>query len=98
MADIDGEEHPGQEHVRRLEDAFQLKGPNGEHDVFVMTPLGMSLRSLQEMQKDDIFQKNLVMSALDQVLLGLAFLHEANVVHTGKGLSLSPVHSQLTSE
>ncbi|KAG7151020.1 Serine/threonine-protein kinase SRPK like [Verticillium longisporum] len=82
LADINGEDHPGQEYVRRLEDAFKLKGPDGEHDVFVMTPLGMSLRSLQEMQKDDVFQKNLVMSVLDQALLGLAFLHEANVVHT----------------
>ncbi|KAG7114910.1 SRSF protein kinase 3 like [Verticillium longisporum] len=34
LADINGEDHPGQEYVRRLEDAFKLKGPDGEHDVF----------------------------------------------------------------
>ena len=46
-----------------------------------MTPLGMSLRYLQEMKQDGVFQKNLVTTAVDQVLLGLDFLHEANVVH-----------------
>lgn len=75
-------EHPGREYVRRLEDSFKLKGPNGEHDVFVMTPLGMSLRTLQEMQKDGVFREILVTKALDQVLLGLSFLHEADVIHT----------------
>ncbi|PNY27627.1 SRSF protein kinase 3, partial [Tolypocladium capitatum] len=79
-------EHPGREYVRRVEDSFKLKGPNGEHDVFVMMPLGMSLRTLQEMQKDDVLQQNLVVRALDQVLLGLNFLHEADVIHTGKCL------------
>ena len=78
-----------------MEDSFKLKGPNGEPDAFVMTPLGMSLRSLQ---KDDVFQKNLVISALDQVLLGLAFLHEANVVHAGKCLGLLPKYTHLTRE
>ena len=81
-------EHSGREHIRRLEDSFKLKSrTGGEHDVFVMTPLGMSLRSLQEMQKNGIFQQTLVVGALDQVLTGLNFLHEADVVHTGKYLS-----------
>ncbi|KND87388.1 hypothetical protein TOPH_07965 [Tolypocladium ophioglossoides CBS 100239] len=35
-------EHPGREYVRRFEDSFKLKGPSGEHGVFVMTPLAMS--------------------------------------------------------
>ncbi|KAM4054498.1 kinase [Hirsutella rhossiliensis] len=52
------------------------------HDVLVMKPLGMSLRTFQEMQKNTIFKQDLVSGALDQVLLGLNFLHEANVVHT----------------
>ncbi|KJZ71926.1 hypothetical protein HIM_08682 [Hirsutella minnesotensis 3608] len=76
------DDHPGREYVRRFQDSFKLKGPCGEHDVFVMMPLGMSLRTLQEMQKGAVFQQNLVVRALDQVLLGLNFLHEANVTHT----------------
>jgi hypothetical protein len=49
-----------------------------------MPPLGMSLRTLQEMQKDHVFQKTLVTNALDQTLFGLNYLHDADVVHTGK--------------
>lgn len=82
------EEHPGWDHVRQLENSFKLRGPNGEHDVFVMKPLGMSLRTLQEMQKGNVFQKDLVTVALSQVLLGLNFLHEAGVIHTGKHVSI----------
>jgi serine/threonine-protein kinase SRPK3 len=81
--------HSGREHIRRLEDLFKLQSRNGEHDVCVMTPLGMSLRTLQEMQENGIFQQTLVVVALDQVLTGLNFLHEADVIHTGKYL-LSP--------
>ena len=79
-------EHSGREHIRRLEDSFKLESRTGDHDVFVMTPLGMSLRTLQEVQKNGIFQQTLVVSALDQVLTGLNFLHEADVIHTGKYL------------
>lgn len=82
-------EHPGRVYIRQLEDSFKLKGPNGEHDVSVMTPLGMSLRTFQEMQKTGIFQRDLVVSALSQVLVGLHFLHEADVIHTGKYLPSS---------
>lgn len=78
------EEHPGREHVRRFEETFYLKGPHGEHLVSVMAPLGMSLRSLQEMQRTRVFQPSLVTSALDQALLGLSFLHQADVIHTGE--------------
>ncbi|KAF4505746.1 hypothetical protein G6O67_007663 [Ophiocordyceps sinensis] len=75
-------EHPGREYVRQCHDSFQLKGPHGEHQVFVMTPLGMSLRTLQDMQNDGVFQSTLVTRALDQILLGLDFLREAHVTHT----------------
>jgi serine/threonine-protein kinase SRPK3 len=83
LADVTTE-HSGREYVRQLEDSFKLKGPNGEHDVFVMTPPGMSLRTLHELQKSGVFQQTLVVRALDQVLVGLNFLHEADVIHTGK--------------
>ncbi|OCL05752.1 kinase-like protein [Glonium stellatum] len=75
-------EHAGREYIRQLKDSFTLKSHNGEHDVFVMTPLGMSLRTLREMQKNGIFQQTLVVGALNQVLTGLNFLHEADVIHT----------------
>ncbi len=76
--------HAGRQHVREVRDTFKLSGPNGEHEVFVMPPLGMSLRTLQELQQDNVFQQALVRSALDQTLLGLNYLHNADVIHTGK--------------
>ncbi|CAF3501356.1 unnamed protein product [Fusarium graminearum] len=75
-------DHAGKKHVRQFQQTFKLNGPHGEHDVFVMRPLGMSLRTLQELQKDKVFQKDLVIGALDQTLLGLDYLHDANVIHT----------------
>ena len=50
-------EHTGQQFVRQLEGSFKLDGPYGRHDVFVLTPLGMSLRTLQEMQESNVFQQ-----------------------------------------
>ncbi|KAF4465035.1 CMGC SRPK kinase [Fusarium albosuccineum] len=77
-----GLDHPGRQHVRQFQDTFKLSGPHGEHDVFVMPPLGMSLRTLQELQKDNVFQQTLVTTTLDQTLLGLNYLHDASVIHT----------------
>ncbi|KAI1063423.1 hypothetical protein LB506_012808 [Fusarium annulatum] len=47
------------EHVRKVGDTYKLSGPYGEHEVFVMPPLGMSLRTLQELQQDNVFQQAL---------------------------------------
>lgn len=76
--------HPGKKHLRELHESFILPGPHGDHEVFVMVPLGMSLRAFQGLQRGDVFQKILVTSALDQVLVGLDYLHDAEVVHTGE--------------
>ncbi|KAF5576170.1 serine threonine kinase [Fusarium pseudocircinatum] len=89
-------DHAGRQHVREVRDTFKLSGPYGEHEVFVMSPLGMGLRTLQELQKDSVFQQALVTSALDQTLLGLNYLHDADVIHTGNfkpHLSKSPADS-----
>lgn len=76
--------HAGRQHVREVRDTFKLSGPYGEHETFVMSPSGMSLKTLQELQQDNVFQQALVRSALDQTLLGLNYLHDADVIHTGK--------------
>ena len=76
-------EHSGRLHVRQLEDLFKLESKNGEHVFFVLKPLGMSMGTLQEIQKGGIFAQSVVKGALDQVLFGLNFLHEAEVIHTG---------------
>ncbi|OAA53454.1 protein kinase-like protein [Niveomyces insectorum RCEF 264] len=78
----EGNEYLGRDYVRTLHDSFRLTGPHGEHDVFVLTPLGMSVRTLQETQKSGVFPQTFVTGAIDQLLLGLVYLHEADVVHT----------------
>ncbi|KAK6211636.1 protein kinase [Colletotrichum tabaci] len=75
-------EHSGRDFIRQLNDSFVLDGPHGKHDVFVMEPLGMSLRTLQEQQQNRVFSETLVTNALDQVLRGLDYLHDSNVIHT----------------
>lgn len=76
--------HSGRKVIRQLEDSFMLKSNAGENDVFVMIPLGMSLKTLQDIQPNRTFQQILVVSALNQVLVGPNFLHETDVIHTGK--------------
>jgi serine/threonine-protein kinase SRPK3 len=53
-----------------------------------MVPLGMSLRTFQILQREKVFSLKIVRVALDQILLGLNFLHEADVVHTGTCLDI----------
>ncbi|GJD01162.1 protein kinase [Colletotrichum higginsianum] len=83
-------EHSGRDFIRQLNDSFVLDGPHGKHDVFVMEPLGMSLRTLQEQQQNRVFSETLVINALDQVLRGLDYLHDSNVIHTGRHTWPSP--------
>ncbi|TPX14840.1 uncharacterized protein E0L32_004949 [Thyridium curvatum] len=79
------EEHIGRGYIRDLKDSFDISGHHGKtHKVFIMTPLGMSLRSFQEMQKDHVFVPDLVKSALRQVLMGLNYLHASQVIHTDR--------------
>ena len=80
-------DHPGEGNTRRLTDTFKLQGPHGVHDVFVMSPMGMSLRTFQEMQPDQVFQQPLVGSGISQVVLGLGYFYEVGIVHTGIVLS-----------
>lgn len=85
LASVTGlDDHNGRHYVRTLHDSFTLTGQHGDHEVFVMTPLGMSLKTLQDMQPYRVFRKELAKNALDQVLFGLDYLHSAGVVHTGK--------------
>ncbi|KAM3460426.1 hypothetical protein NHJ6243_005921 [Beauveria neobassiana] len=69
-------------HVRQSHEAFQIDGPAGKHDVLVMTPLVMSLKTFQNMQKERVFPRELIAGALEQVFLGMNILHESDVIHT----------------
>ncbi|KAJ8128705.1 hypothetical protein O1611_g4929 [Lasiodiplodia mahajangana] len=76
-------DHPGREMIRMLEDSFKLRGPYGTHEIFVMPPLGLSLRAFQDMMPSHIFARPIVVIALQRVLAALDFLHgPANLTHT----------------
>lgn len=71
-----------------LEDSFNLQGPHGYHDVFVLPPLGISVRALQDLMPGEVFDRVFVVAALQQAIPALDFLHnDANLTHTGKAAS-----------
>ncbi|KAH8719925.1 Serine/threonine-protein kinase SRPK [Beauveria bassiana] len=72
----------GFQNVRQSHESFQIDGPAGKHDVLVMKPLGMSLRSFQDMQQTGFFPRETVAGAMGQVFLGMNLLLEADVIHT----------------
>lgn len=79
-------DHPGRGMIRKLEEYFELPGPYGTHQVFVMPPLGLSLRAFQDMMPGHIFAQPIVRITLQRVSVALDFLHgPANITHTGKG-------------
>ncbi|CEJ80100.1 hypothetical protein VHEMI00305 [[Torrubiella] hemipterigena] len=46
-----------------------------------MEPTSMSLRSLQEIQRTRVFHESVVRGGMSQLLLGLDYLHEADIIH-----------------
>ncbi|KAI1132552.1 kinase-like protein [Nemania abortiva] len=70
------------EYVRQLQESFKIKGPHGDHDVFVMTPLALSLSHFLGARRGQPFHSGFVKPALSQILNGLIYLHDVNVVHT----------------
>ena len=78
-------EHSGREQIRLLEDHFTIQGSCGPHIVFVLPPLGVSVKHLQELQPGGVYDEETAVSAIQRTVLALNFLHhEASVIHTGK--------------
>ncbi|KAF9771702.1 hypothetical protein IL306_010647, partial [Fusarium sp. DS 682] len=77
-------EHPGRRQIRMLDDHFAIQGPHGAHVVFVLPPLGVSVKLLQGPQPGGVYDEETTVSAVQQTLIALDFLHcEAGVIHTG---------------
>ncbi|KAI9774731.1 MAG: hypothetical protein M1839_001651 [Geoglossum umbratile] len=72
----------GQGYVRCVIDSFKLQGHYGEHDAFIMVPLGISLRTHQQWQRHRVFNRQHTLNLLEDVLSALFFLHEVDVIHT----------------
>ncbi|KAJ2987997.1 hypothetical protein NUW58_g4209 [Xylaria curta] len=72
----------GKQYIRQLKESFKLKGPHGDHDVFIMTPLALSLSHFLGARRGQPFHSGFAKQALSQILYGLVYLHDMNVVHT----------------
>ncbi|KKZ61962.1 hypothetical protein EMCG_03555 [[Emmonsia] crescens] len=73
--------HPGSQHVIKLLDSFEHKGPNGVHSCLVMEPLGPSGKDLMERFSDGRLPGEVAKQISRQALMGLDFLHHAGVGH-----------------
>ncbi len=81
--------HSGSRLVRTLLDAFEITGSEGNYQCLVHKPLGMRLSDLQARCPSQRLPEHLLKLTLIHILLMLDFLHtEAQVVHTGNGISL----------
>jgi serine/threonine protein kinase len=82
--------HPGKNVLRLVLDHFQLAGPHGTHHFLLFEPLGISLTEYRNRFPRNPLPENLLQHLLRLVLVGLDFLHQAGVVHTGELTSKSP--------
>ncbi|PWY95405.1 kinase-like protein [Aspergillus sclerotioniger CBS 115572] len=75
--------HPGRGLVRSMIEEFQVAGPEGSHQCIVYEPLLTSLLHFQATLNPKSLSEDLLKGALQQLLLGLDYLHsEAGVIHT----------------
>jgi serine/threonine protein kinase len=89
-------EHPGQARLRVVLGDFQIKGPHGSHRCLLFTPLGLAYTEFRNQLPEGAFTKDLLQQNLFLVLMGLDFLHQAGMVHTGS--SLCPVRGEFLAE
>lgn len=77
-------DHPGKGFLRLAVDDFQLPGPNGDHQCLLFTPLGLNYTKLRSLFPENCIPKHLVQYSLQILLVGLDFIHQTGVVHTGQ--------------
>lgn len=76
-------DHPGRGLIRTMLDSFEIDGPAGRHRCIVHEPLLVSLLHFQATLVPTSLPEDLLKGALQQLLLGLDYLHtEAHVIHT----------------
>jgi serine/threonine protein kinase len=76
-------EHPGRERLRIVVDDFEIAGPTGKHQCLLFAPQGMAYTDFRRRFPDKSINKTLLQQTLLLTLLGLDFLHQAGIVHTG---------------
>jgi serine/threonine protein kinase len=73
------------ENIVKLIDKFVVKGPNGEHNVIAIEPLGPTLKDLTE----SVHHENpdwlaFARKSIVQLIKGLAFVHSKGIAHRGR--------------
>ncbi|TQN69453.1 Serine/threonine-protein kinase SRPK, partial [Colletotrichum shisoi] len=76
-------EHPGKARLRVALDSFQVAGPHGSHRCMVFAPLGLTYTTFRNLFPHNALNKDILQQSLLMILLGLDFLHQAGIVHTG---------------
>ncbi|KAK2736308.1 hypothetical protein FQN55_001694 [Onygenales sp. PD_40] len=75
--------HPGRRCLRMLLDSFTIDGPDGQHICLAHQPLGMSLHELKMRARGKVFSKDVLRTAIPQLLAAVDYLlKEAHVIHT----------------
>ena len=87
LTPIDAAGHPGKDLLRLVLDHFQVAGPGGTHHCLLFEPLGISLTEYRNRFPRKRLPENLLQHVLRLILVGLDFLHQAGVVHTGESTS-----------
>lgn len=77
--------------------SFGLIGPHGKHVCLDYESLGMNFTEFQNLPLDSKFPKDLVQRDTQLTLIALAFIHENNVIHTGKSTNKLKNQQQLTN-
>jgi hypothetical protein len=77
-------DHSGKRLVRLVLDSFNVASAQGQHTCLVYQPLGMSFTELRGLFSDKMMPTELIQKSIQLALVSLAFMHENNVVHTGK--------------
>ena len=73
--------HPGFGRILAPLHHFRVQGPNGEHDVLVLQVLGPHIEDMFSYKPDVL--RRAIKSLVQQVALGISFLHDCGVVHAG---------------
>jgi serine/threonine-protein kinase SRPK3 len=72
-------------YIVKLLDSFAIQGPNGRHRCLVFELLGPTLRTIvkEEYRDRTNIDTQAIMRMSEQLLQGVAFIHEAKFAHGG---------------
>lgn len=74
----------GEKYVRRVIDYFEITGPHGIHHCLLYPPAGVDISDYIHCLAGGALTVDLLRPAVRIILVALDYLHQANVLHTGK--------------